>query len=107
MTKMDQNQGGHMKVFISHSWRDKTIADMLTQDLSSMVDVWLDIQNLRPGDSISPSIDGALAEMDIVVALWSRHSAFICKIQITLDNLYPHPLASSKFFLEKPCETSL
>jgi hypothetical protein len=24
---LDQNQGGNMKVFISHSWRDKTIAD--------------------------------------------------------------------------------
>jgi hypothetical protein len=65
----------HMKVFISHSWKDKTTADMLTQNLSSMVDVWLDIQNLRPGDSITPSIDSALTEMDLVIVLWSVNSA--------------------------------
>ena len=64
-----------MKVFISHSWKDKKIADQLTQILSSMVDVWLDIQNLRPGDSITPSIDSALAEMDLVIVLWSENSA--------------------------------
>ena len=64
-----------MKVFISHSWKDKATADMLTQNLSSMVDVWLDIQNLRPGDSITPSIDRALAEMDLVIVLWSQNSA--------------------------------
>jgi hypothetical protein len=64
-----------MKVFISHSWKDKTTADMLTQNLSSMVDVWLDIQNLRPGDSITPSIDSALTEMDLVIVLWSVNSA--------------------------------
>jgi len=63
-----------MKVFISHSWKDKTTADMLAQDLSSMVDVWLDIQNLRPGDSITSSIDRALAEMDVVIVLWSRNA---------------------------------
>jgi hypothetical protein len=64
-----------MKVFISHSWRDKTIADKLSQHLSSMVDVWLDIQNLLPGDSITPSIDSALAEMDLVIVLWSENAA--------------------------------
>ena len=64
-----------MKVFISHSWRDKTIADKLSRHLSAMVDVWLDIQNLRPGDSITPSIDSALAEMDLVIVLWSENAA--------------------------------
>jgi hypothetical protein len=64
-----------MKVFISHSWKDKTIADTLTQCLSSMVDVWLDIQNLRPGDSITRSIDNAMAEMDLIIVLWSENSA--------------------------------
>ncbi|UCF94659.1 MAG: toll/interleukin-1 receptor domain-containing protein [Desulfobacterales bacterium] len=69
------HQGGRMKVFISHSWKDKTTADRLAQNLSSMVDVWLDIQNLRPGDSITPIIDRALAEMDLVIVLWSENSA--------------------------------
>jgi hypothetical protein len=64
-----------MNVFISHSWKDKTTADILTQNLSSMVDVWLDIQNLRPGNQITPTINSALAEMDIVLVLWSRNSA--------------------------------
>lgn len=48
---------------------------MLSQNLSHMVNVWLDIQNLRPGDSITPSIDRALADTDLVIVLWSKHSA--------------------------------
>jgi hypothetical protein len=39
-----------MKLFISHSWRDKTTAGLLMQDLEPMVEVWLDIQKLRPGN---------------------------------------------------------
>jgi len=42
----------------------------------------------------------ALAEMDVLVVLWSRQPAFICKIQITLDNLCSHPLASFELFGE-------
>jgi uncharacterized membrane protein YkvA (DUF1232 family) len=64
-----------MRIFISHSWRDKTIADQLAGDLRTMGEVWQDIEQLRPGDPIQPTIDAALAEMDLVVVLWSAHAA--------------------------------
>lgn len=64
-----------MKVFISHSWRDKTTVDQLARDLGSMAEVWQDIEQLKPGDQIQPTIDAALAEMDLVVLLWSEHAA--------------------------------
>jgi hypothetical protein len=64
-----------MKVFISHSWKDKTTADMLAKDLSSMADVWQDIQQIKPGERIQAIIDEALKDMDIVLVLWSRNGA--------------------------------
>ncbi|MCK4513246.1 toll/interleukin-1 receptor domain-containing protein [bacterium] len=64
-----------MKVFISHSWKDKTTADRLYNDLKSMADVWQDIRELSPGDNIQDVIDKALAEMDLVVVLWSSRTA--------------------------------
>jgi hypothetical protein len=64
-----------MRIFISHSWRDKTTADQLTRDLGSMAEVWQDIEQLKPGDRIQPTIDRALADMDLVVLLWSEHAA--------------------------------
>jgi hypothetical protein len=64
-----------MKVFISHSWKDKTQADMLTRDLSSVAEVWQDIQQLKPGDRIQASIDEAIEQMDVVIVLWSENAA--------------------------------
>lgn len=64
-----------MRIFISHSWRDKTTADQLARDLRGMADVWQDIEQLKPGDEIQATIDAAIAEMDLVVVLWSENAA--------------------------------
>ncbi|MEO1063705.1 MAG: toll/interleukin-1 receptor domain-containing protein [Actinomycetota bacterium] len=65
-----------MRVFVSHSWRDKAIADRLALDLESMVDeVWLDVRHLRPGASIQGSIDEDLGEMDLLLLVWTEHAA--------------------------------
>lgn len=63
------------RVFISHQWADKHIADRLQQTLGQVADVWLDIRNLAPGRPIKSQIDAALAEMDAMVVLWSRNSS--------------------------------
>lgn len=63
-----------MRIFISHSWRDKTTADQLARDLRGMADVWQDIEQLKPGDEIQATIDAAIAEMDLVVVLWSENA---------------------------------
>ena len=66
-----------MRVFISHQWRDKQIADQLRNRLDAIAgyEVWIDYRNLRPGDPIQESIDEVLAEMDVMLVLWSEHSA--------------------------------
>lgn len=65
-----------MRVFISHQWRDKQIADQLRNRLEAITgdEVWIDHRNLRPGDPIQESIDAVLADMDVVLVLWSEHS---------------------------------
>ncbi len=63
------------KVFLSHQWADKHIADQLSQDLSQFAEVWLDVRKLTPGLPIQEQIDKALEEMDVILVLWSSHSA--------------------------------
>jgi len=72
MLRLPENS---MRIFISHSWRDKTTADQLARDLGGMAEVWMDIEQLLPGDAIQPTIDDALANVDLVVVLWSEHAA--------------------------------
>src|ERR671919_1719014 len=64
-----------MKIFISHSWRNKTAAQLIAESLQGSADVWLDIRRLKAGDPIQPVIDDALAQMDAVVVLWSMDAA--------------------------------
>jgi len=72
---MTKKFDGRSRVFISHQWADKHIADRLARDLEQFAEVWLDVRNLTPGRSIQKQIDKALAEMDLILVLWSHHSA--------------------------------
>jgi uncharacterized membrane protein YkvA (DUF1232 family) len=62
-----------VKVFISHSWKDKTKAEKLTRYLERFqsIDVWMDSRNLDPGDVLSKEIENALKQMDFVLLVWS------------------------------------
>lgn len=64
-------------VFISHSWQDKQLAHRMSKELqrSIDVDVWIDFHELLPGDPIQATIDAALAKMDVMIVLWTPHSA--------------------------------
>lgn len=78
------------KVFISHSWMDKQLADRLAHDLEEFADMsWIDYRNLRPGDPIQETIDNALREMDLVLVLWSddaqRSDGVSAEIRTCLD----------------------
>lgn len=65
-----------IKVFISHAWIDKQFADQLYHDLETVgVDPWIDYRNLRLGDSIQSTIDEALSQIDLVLVVWTEHSA--------------------------------
>ncbi len=65
------------RVFISHQWRDKQVADTLKSRIEELTtaDVWIDYRNLRPGDKIGESIGRVLEEIDVVLVVWSPHSA--------------------------------
>ena len=64
-----------MKVFISHSWQNKSTAQIIAESLEKSAEVWLDIRNLKPGDAIQPAIDQAMEQMDVVLVLWSKQAA--------------------------------
>jgi hypothetical protein len=62
------------RVFISHQWMDKQLADRLARDLESSADVWMDYRNLRPGDRIQRTIDDVLRGTDVMLLLWTRNA---------------------------------
>lgn len=73
------------KVFISHQWMDKQLADRLARDLEPFADVWMDYRNLRPGDRIQDRIDAALREMDLVLVLWTEHAQHSSGVKAEID----------------------
>jgi hypothetical protein len=65
-----------MKVFISHSWKNKTEAQKIADDLQlAGVDLWLDANNLLPGQLIQDTIDDVLQKIDVVVLVWTKEAS--------------------------------
>jgi hypothetical protein len=64
-----------MRVFISHQWTDKQLADRLARDLEPFADVWMDYRKLRPGDAIQSTIDSALEDTDLVLVVWTENAS--------------------------------
>lgn len=65
-----------MKVFISHSWKNKTKAQQIADGIAEMgIKVWMDATELLPGVHIQNTIDQALNEMDVVLLVWSNEAA--------------------------------
>ena len=61
-----------MKIFISHSWNDKSLATGVNETLQKDGhEVWYDIHQLVPGDEIQPVIDVYIKKCDVVVLIWS------------------------------------
>ncbi|MGK2860877.1 MAG: toll/interleukin-1 receptor domain-containing protein, partial [Chitinophagaceae bacterium] len=64
-----------MKIFISHSWNDKTLATQVNECLQKDGhEVWYDILQLVPGDDIQGIIDVYIKKCDVVVLIWSIHA---------------------------------
>lgn len=63
------------KIFISHSSTDKGWAREFAQRLSGVgADVWFDEFNIKPGDSISESVERGMRASDTIVLLVSDQS---------------------------------
>ncbi|HEV7331923.1 MAG TPA: toll/interleukin-1 receptor domain-containing protein [Flavisolibacter sp.] len=65
-----------MKVFISHSWNDKSLATQICETLKKDGhEVWYDIHQLLPGDTIQAEIDACLAKCDVMVLVWTAFAS--------------------------------
>jgi hypothetical protein len=64
-----------MKIFISHSWNDKSLATQVNEILEKDGhEVWYDVHQLAPGDDIQAVIDVYIKKSDVVVLIWSLHA---------------------------------
>jgi len=65
-----------MKVFISHSSKDKEFVSRLAKDLRtrSGIDAWLDQWEIKPGDRIPKRVEQGLSEAEVLVLILSPDS---------------------------------
>jgi TIR domain len=62
-----------MKILLSHSWEDKSLATQLQNTLETDGhEVWFDIMDLVEGDAIQKTIDAYISKCDVMVLLWSK-----------------------------------
>lgn len=74
------------RVFISHSSKDNDFVRKLVTDLKRReLNVWLDEQELKTGDSIVEGIEGGLRDTDYLVVVLSKASVESRWVQIELD----------------------
>lgn len=65
-----------MKLFISHSWANKTQAQRLVDELRDFgASPWVDTRDLMPGQPIQEVIDKVIPEHDAILLLWSNEAA--------------------------------
>src|SRR5262249_20804290 len=64
-----------LKVFLSHSSKDKAFVRRLNKDLKShFVDTWLDEENIPLGSYITTETQRALNEANVMFVFLSQHS---------------------------------
>ena len=64
-----------MRIFISHSHRDREAVDAIADTLrSDGHEIWIDSLQLKPGDNISQRIQEGLEQADAIVFVISRNS---------------------------------
>ncbi|WP_084452007.1 toll/interleukin-1 receptor domain-containing protein [Roseateles chitosanitabidus] len=77
--------------FLSHSSKDKPFIRQLAADLTANgIDVWLDEQRIRVGDSIPEKLAQGLAGSDFFLIAMSEHSAGSAWVQKELNNALVH-----------------
>lgn len=65
-----------MKVFISHSWKNKLQAQQIADELKAAgIEPWIDASNLLPGQAIQEHIDNVLKDIDMIVLVWSKQAS--------------------------------
>lgn len=65
-----------MQIFISHNGKQKSQARLLAMALVEHGEsVWFDEWTIRPGESLTGSIEDGLSRTDVLVLLWSKEAA--------------------------------
>lgn len=76
------------RVFISYSSKDKAFAERLANELrDSGINTWIDLWQIRVGDSIVSKIQTGLSESDYVVAVLSTNSISSRWVQEELNSV--------------------
>lgn len=71
--RVSENQ---MQIFISHNKKQKSQARLLAMALVEHGEsVWFDEWTIRPGESLTGSIEDGLSSTDVFVLLWSKEAA--------------------------------
>lgn len=82
------------RVFISHSHQDKPFVERLLKDLlDANLNVWLDKQELAPGDSVIEKVSHGLRNSDYLVAVLSRSSIKSKWVQAELNAVLSNQLS--------------
>ena len=64
-----------MKIFLSHSSKDKTFVEKLAKDILALdVEVWLDKWEMKVGDSLFDKIEEGLETSDYLIVILSKNS---------------------------------
>jgi len=75
------------KIFISHSWEDKSFVYRLEADLKSAgADVWIDDNETRGGDNLPERIGEALEWCDILLLVWSEAAESSAWVKLEWSN---------------------
>lgn len=75
-----------MDVFISHSWRDKTTADLLADDIRPMCDhLWLDASQFNPAIQGQTLISQLVDKSNLLLVIWSSQAANTQNNRLLLD----------------------
>ncbi len=63
-----------MDIFISHNWKNKTLADTLAYDLAEVGEVWIDDQQTKSGGVLSAELIKGIERAEAFILIWSRHA---------------------------------
>jgi len=61
-------------IFISHTWKNKTLADTLAFDLADVGTVWIDDQQTESGGGLSPELFEGIERAEAFLLIWSRQA---------------------------------
>src|SRR5687768_14723321 len=80
-----------MKILISHSWNDKSLATKIYEVLKKDGhEVWYDIHQLIPGDNINEKIDVYIRKCEVMVLVWTFNAFASDGVETEINSAIKH-----------------